>query len=78
MLQSAQLQYTQLQSAQSVRYHNIIGNLMYQHVSLDTTEQALSPFTPEDGNMFSIRMSQHDNGCHFTKQIRLAVQLFSS
>jgi len=54
---------------------------MFQHVSLDATDQALSSFTPEDGNMFSIRiavMSEHNNGGHFTKQIGLAAQLFSS
>jgi len=77
MLQSAQLQNTQctickvhsykvqnLQSAQRVRYHKITSNFVYQYVSLD----ALSSFTPEDGNMFSVRnvvMSEHKNGGHF-------------
>jgi hypothetical protein len=82
MLQSAQLQNTQCtickvhsykvhksQSAQSASYHKITGDLVYQYVSLDATEQALTSFTPEDGNMFSVRnvvMSEHNSGGHFT------------
>jgi hypothetical protein len=56
-------------------YHKITGNLNYQYVSLDANKQTLSTFTPEDGNLFSVRnivMLEHNKVGHVTEQTELA------